>query len=83
MACGCPVVTTACHGNEEFCIEGKTALVRSPDDPAGLADACRRVCHDADLRAGLVANGRKMAARYRWEPVVDRLENFYARVWTA
>ena len=76
MACGCPVVCTDAHGNREFCRPGDTALVgATPDELAGhLADLIR----DLARAAGFRERGQREAARYRWEPVVTRLENLYA-----
>ena len=46
MASGCPVVATRAHGNEEFCIDGVTALVAAAGDVEQLARHCLRLQTD-------------------------------------
>ena len=76
MAAGCPVVCTDSHGNREFCRNWVTALVRG--DPENLAEAAAAVARDDALSARLSAAGLGESARYRWGPVLDRLEGLYA-----
>jgi glycosyltransferase involved in cell wall biosynthesis len=75
MATGLPVVCTDSHGNREFCRDGDTAIVRM--DAAGLANGCRSVMTDGATFGRLAAAGLAEAKRYRWEPVIDRLEHVY------
>src|SRR5207245_324906 len=74
MACGCPVVATRAHGNEEFCIEGRTALLAAPGDIETLAQHCLRLQADPRLAGELAANGRSLIQGYTWDRVIDRLE---------
>jgi hypothetical protein len=75
MACGLPVVCTDSHGNREFCLDGRTALVRSDVD--SLAAACVEVMTQAATFEKLSAAGLEMSKKYRWGPVVERLEDVY------
>lgn len=75
MASACPVVCTPADGNEEYCIDGETALVR--DNANDLAAACLDVIFNNELHDKLSRNGLAMAERYRWPNVIDRLEQVY------
>ncbi len=59
-ACGRPMVATDVPGSREIAIDGETALTVPPDDPEALAEALDRMAGDADLRARLGANARKL-----------------------
>jgi GT2 family glycosyltransferase/glycosyltransferase involved in cell wall biosynthesis len=74
MACGCPVVATYAQGNEEFCIDGRTALMAPVDDAERLAQCCVRLQEDPALAAELAANAKQVIASYTWDRVIDRLE---------
>lgn len=74
MACGCPVVMTPADGNLEYAEDGVNCLLA--DTPRAVADAAVRVLRDPGLAKALSAGGKKTAARYRWDSVIDRLENF-------
>jgi glycosyltransferase involved in cell wall biosynthesis len=75
MACGLPVVCTDSHGNREFCRDGDTAVVKMDGD--GLAAGCAAVMADGETFGRLATAGLNEAKRYRWEPVIDRLEQVY------
>lgn len=74
MACGCPVVTTAAQGNEEFCIDGVTALVAPAGDAEAVAEKCLRLQSDPHLARRLVENAKALIGTYTWDRVIDRLE---------
>lgn len=74
MACGCPVVATLAHGNEEFCIDGVTALTAPAGDVEQLARKCREIQSDPAFARALGQAGRSYILNYTWERVVDRLE---------
>lgn len=79
MACGCPVVATRADGNEEFCIDGVTALTADPDDVERLARHCVRLQTEPEFASELAAAGRQFIMQYSWERVIDRLEAEFAR----
>ncbi len=74
MACGCPVVATRAQGNEEFCIDGRTALLADAGDIEALAAHCHRLQTDPDLADELARNARQLIQNYTWDRVIDRLE---------
>lgn len=77
MACGCPTVCTDAHGNREYARNGETSLM-SGHDPERLAENMIRVMHEPELAARLSAAGIGEASRYRWGPVIERLEGILA-----
>jgi len=77
MACGCPVVATRAHGNEEFCLDGQTALLADPGDVETLARHCLRLQADPGMADALAANARTVIEAYTWDRVIDRLEAEY------
>jgi GT2 family glycosyltransferase/glycosyltransferase involved in cell wall biosynthesis len=74
MACGCPVVATYAQGNEEFCIDGYTALMAPAGDVGQLARHCLRLQSDRSFAAKLADHGRRFIREYTWDRVIDRLE---------
>lgn len=82
MGCGLPVIATTTGGTPEGFVDGETALLIPPNDPAALAAAIARLVQDPDLRWRLRENGiREAHTRWRFESYVDRLEDFYHRVY--
>ena len=65
QAVGTPVVCADRGGLPEAA--GDAALFASPEDPAALADALRRVLTDPVLAARLSARGRERARAFTWE----------------
>jgi len=70
MACGTPIVTSRANGLEE--IAGAAALLVDPRNPAGIADAVRRVLTDPDLRSRLSAAGLERSRIFSWESCARR-----------
>jgi GT2 family glycosyltransferase/glycosyltransferase involved in cell wall biosynthesis len=74
MACGCPVVATRADGNEEFCVDGETALTADPGDIERLTRHCLRLQREPELAEELSRRGLRLIREYTWERVIDRLE---------
>jgi GT2 family glycosyltransferase/glycosyltransferase involved in cell wall biosynthesis len=74
MACGCPVVATRAQGNEEFCIDGETALTAAADDVEQLTRHCLQLQNDPAFAHELSKQGQAFIRQYTWERVVNRLE---------
>ena len=65
MACGAPVVATGRGGSGEYLRDGENCVLFDPDaGPPALADAIRRVAHDAELRSRLHEGGLATAVRF-------------------
>jgi glycosyltransferase involved in cell wall biosynthesis len=71
LAAGCPVVATACSGNDEILEDGKNSLTAPVGDIEGLANGLRRLVTDAALRKQLSAGAIKTAACFTRERMVD------------
>jgi glycosyltransferase involved in cell wall biosynthesis len=72
MGVGRPVVTTSRGGTSEFVRDGENALVFEADDARTLAASVRRLAGDERLRARLLAEGRRTAARYSEAEFAER-----------
>lgn len=65
MACGTPVAASRATSIPE--IVGNAALLFDPKDSNSMAEAIRRILHDAPLRRLLAERGRKRAGDFSWE----------------
>lgn len=74
MACGTPVVTTACGGVLDYAEHGVNCLVVPVGDPHAMARAVHQVLMDDSLATRLSKAGIATARRYTWEAMVDKLE---------
>lgn len=75
---GVPVVAATGSCLEEA--GGPDSLYVSPDDPAGLAAAVRRILDDGELRRTMIERGRAYVARFRMEIVGPQMADLYERV---
>lgn len=67
MAVGRPVLATGTGGSAEYLRDGENCLLVAPGDAVALRNAVERLAGDSDLRACLVAGGRRTAARHTQE----------------
>jgi len=74
MACGCPVVTTHCNGNEEFCRDGENCLMA--DSVEDLVGAAKKIMSDKALAHKLSREALKTAWSYSWDGPVQRLSEY-------
>jgi len=79
MACGCPVITTACHGNEHFIRDGYNCIVVPWYDNTLIARAIRLLLNDTELAQRLIRGGLETVQSYTWSESIDRLETLYAQ----
>ena len=80
MACGAPVVTTACGGISEFARDGENCLMVPPADADALAQAILRLLGDPHLRARLSSAGVETARPWTWTRTVDQVDHFLRQV---
>ena len=78
MAMGCPVVGTPDHGSDEYCVHEENCLVGST--PREIADGVLRVLSDKGLAMKLAQGGLETVKRYKWGPVIDRMEEQFVDV---
>jgi glycosyltransferase involved in cell wall biosynthesis len=81
IACGTPLVTGDTPGARELLVDGESALLVPPGDPAALAAALRRLAADPDLarrvgEGGLAAYREQASEEVlgaRWRSLIERL----------
>ena len=75
MACGCALVTTDNGGSRDYARHDETALVVSPGDGLGLADAAEQLLRDDERRERLAATGARLVRdRFDWDNTAAVLE---------
>jgi glycosyltransferase involved in cell wall biosynthesis len=77
MACGTPVITSACSSLPE--VGGEAALYVDPTDESAWAETLLRV-RDPGLRAALSRSGIAQAARFSWTETARRTLALYHEV---
>ncbi len=65
MACGVPVVTSACGALKETV--GQAACVIEPHSAQQMADAVVSISHDSSLRDRLIPAGIERARQFSWK----------------
>ena len=77
MAVNVPVVATTAGALPE--VIGDGALLVPPGDVDALADGLARVLADDDVRAAVVARGRRRVEAFSWDRCADGLADLYRR----
>ena len=77
MAAGCPVV---CAGEAPAEFAAGAATFCAPLDAVGLADHVTSLLPESAARAGVIANGRRLATRYTWNATAAAVEAIYRQV---
>ena len=75
MQCGAPVITTNVSSLPE--VAGDAALLVSPDDPAALTAALRRVLSEPGLREELRGKSLARAAQFSWRKTAEMTADAY------
>jgi glycosyltransferase involved in cell wall biosynthesis len=71
MACGTPVLTSACTGTEE--VAADAAVTIDPYSTEKIAEGIKKITEDSDLRVELKLKGLERAAIFNWDKVADRI----------
>ncbi len=82
LACGTPLVTADTPAARELLVDGGSALLVPPGDPAALAAAVRRIATEPELARRLSAAGRAAFERSasedvlgaRWRDLIERAQ---------
>jgi len=83
QAAGRAIVATRVGGVAEAVVEGRTALLTPPRDPAALAGAIRILADDPDRRARMGAAGQALVReRFTIQVHARALQDLYDR-WLA
>jgi glycosyltransferase involved in cell wall biosynthesis len=78
LACGAPVLVTACDfGPREVVEHGESGWVAPPEDPGAFSAAMDTLLEGPELARRLAANGRKRAARFD----IRLMVNAYTRLF--
>jgi D-inositol-3-phosphate glycosyltransferase len=81
MACGTPVVGTACGGLLDTVVPGSTGVLVPPHDPAAIARAVRHLIdHPTELQRLSTTAARSTRTRYAWSVVARQVEHVYQAV---
>ncbi len=78
MACGIPVIVSNISAMPE--VVGDAALRVEPEDVEGFAVAMNRLLTEADLRADMIAKGRKRAKCFSWQRAALETIDVYQKV---
>ncbi len=81
LASGTPLITGDTAAAGELLVDGESALLVPPGDPAALAEAVQRLAQDAGLARKIGAGGRAVYERQaseavlgpRWRTIIERL----------
>ncbi len=71
MACGTPVLTSACTGTEE--VAADAAVTVDPYSIEKIAEGIERITEDSNLRDELRQKGLERAAIYNWDSVAETI----------
>jgi len=72
LACGAPLITADTPAARELLVDGESALLVPPGDADALANAVRRLAHDAPLAQRIAAGGRAAYERSASEAVLGK-----------
>jgi len=72
-----PVVSTSLDGVEEIIEDSRHGLLTPPGDAEAMARALDRLSSDAPLRERLADAGRRRAAGFSIERMVEKTETVY------
>jgi glycosyltransferase involved in cell wall biosynthesis len=78
MGAGLPIVATDVGGVRAALADGEAGLLVSPEDPAALADAVRRLDADPEVRRRLSSRALELAAQATLESESERVAAFIA-----
>jgi len=78
MAAGVPVITSNCSSLPE--VAGEAALLVDPRREEEIAQALRRLADDEDLRAELIAKGRRRSSEFTWRRAAEETWAVYERL---
>lgn len=78
MANGAATIVTDDGGSRDFAIDGASALVVPPRDPAAIASAIHTLLSDTQLRERIANGGLSEAKKMDWEEIVAAFDELLA-----
>lgn len=82
MACGTPVIASKVGGLTFTVKDGVTGYLVPDGDPTALSEKLKLILTDEKLRHRMGEEGIKMARRYRWPLVANKIVSLYREVVT-
>ena len=79
LALGIPTVASRVGGNPEIVTDGESGLLFTKGDAPGLAACIARLTRDDALRRRVAEGGRKAAAAFTFERMVEAMAGFLER----
>jgi glycosyltransferase involved in cell wall biosynthesis len=77
LSAGCPIVSTACQGNDEVLVNEINAMVSPVGNVDSMAAAVRRILSEPELERRLRAEARKTVESYTLSNMADRYAACY------
>lgn len=77
MACGCPVITTRNEGILEYAANNKNAIIVKDIDHISKNNIIENLLTNKKLLTKIVDNGYLTVAKYKWDTIIDQLEQIY------
>jgi glycosyltransferase involved in cell wall biosynthesis len=74
MACGVALISTSNGGVNTYAMDGVSAILCPPGDPASIASAIRRLIENEDQRVRLANAGAVAVARWRLSDAIEHFE---------
>jgi glycosyltransferase involved in cell wall biosynthesis len=78
MACGCPVICSNTSSMPE--VAGNAAILVSPKDETGLAEAIDTVMQDREYSKQLIESGHKRAGEFSWDYTAQKTVSIFEKV---
>jgi len=82
MACGAPVIASKVGGLTFTVKDGVTGYLVPDGDPAALSEKLKLILTDEKVRRQMGEEGIKMAQRYRWPLVANKITSLYGQLLT-
>jgi glycosyltransferase involved in cell wall biosynthesis len=79
MSCGCALVCTDIGGHREYAINGQTALLSPPRNPADLAANLRSLLNDPVSRVKMAIQGNRFIGQFTWQRAALELNQILTR----
>ena len=76
LANGCPVVSTACGGVEDFLVNGSNSILVPIKSPNLIADSVLQLLNSETLRRKFITNGYNTANKFQFKYTIKKFINF-------
>jgi glycosyltransferase involved in cell wall biosynthesis len=80
MSCGCALVCTDIGGHREYAVQGQTALLSLPKNPAELAKNVRKLLMDPASRIEMAIRGNRFVGRFTWKRAATEMNRILNQV---